>query len=191
MEQPPPSPPGETPITKKKRNPSFRRMLRDQGIDVPPVVQGVRPPDLPPKRKRNQRRPGKKRAKKRKAEAAAAAESSSTTAAPADLDPAAVSSPAASSSSTACPSPAARPSPPAPTSPPLLPATVALPAAVSPSVAAPSPSPARAPTINKPSSSHKEVTEPGDEQVWDPVDPLGLFDELEGPLDWPSEGLFD
>lgn len=26
---------------------------------------------------------------------------------------------------------------------------------------------------------------------WDPVDPLGLFDEMEGPLDWPSEGLWD
>ncbi|CRL21390.1 unnamed protein product [Penicillium camemberti] len=30
-----------------------------------------------------------------------------------------------------------------------------------------------------------------DNVVRDPVDPLGLFDELEGPLDWPSEGLFD
>jgi hypothetical protein len=26
---------------------------------------------------------------------------------------------------------------------------------------------------------------------WDAIDPLELFDELEGPLDWPSEGLFD
>ncbi|KAJ5362085.1 hypothetical protein N7541_002929 [Penicillium brevicompactum] len=26
---------------------------------------------------------------------------------------------------------------------------------------------------------------------WNPADPLGLFDELEGPLDWSSQGLFD
>lgn len=25
---------------------------------------------------------------------------------------------------------------------------------------------------------------------WDPVDPLGLFDCLEGPLDWPSDVYF-
>lgn len=30
-----------------------------------------------------------------------------------------------------------------------------------------------------------------DNVEWDPIDPLGLFDELEGPLDWPSEGLWD
>ena len=39
-------------------------------------------------------------------------------------------------------------------------------------------------------ANHKEDTENAQE-AWDPVDPLGLFDELEGPLDWPSEGLFD
>lgn len=26
---------------------------------------------------------------------------------------------------------------------------------------------------------------------WSPADPLGLFDELEGPLDWSSQGIFD
>ncbi|KAJ5448746.1 hypothetical protein N7445_003567 [Penicillium cf. griseofulvum] len=71
MENPPPA--GKTPKKKKKRNRSFHHLLRDHGIDVPPVVQGVRDPALPPKRKRNQRRHGRKRAMKRELAADAVA----------------------------------------------------------------------------------------------------------------------
>ncbi|KAI2730284.1 hypothetical protein CBS147332_2136 [Penicillium roqueforti] len=45
---------GETTKNKKKRNPSFRRYLRDHGIDVPSLVQGVRDPALPLKRKQTE-----------------------------------------------------------------------------------------------------------------------------------------
>ncbi|KAJ5169799.1 uncharacterized protein N7500_002582 [Penicillium coprophilum] len=60
MENPPS--PGKTPNKKKKRNPSFRRYLRKQGIDV---------------RRRKYRKPGRRRDSKRKKIA-------SDTAAPAD-----------------------------------------------------------------------------------------------------------
>lgn len=71
-------------------------------------------------------------------------------------------------------------------------------------VATPSPSPGAlltvspsSVTVSSPAASPAEFPQPAEEgtgadnMVWDPVDPLGLFDELEGPLDWPSEGLFD
>lgn len=71
-------------------------------------------------------------------------------------------------------------------------------------VATPSPSPgalltvsSSSVTVSSPAASPAEFPQPAEEgtgadnMVWDPVDPLGLFDELEGPLDWPSEGLFD
>lgn len=56
------------------------------------------------------------------------------------------------------------------------------------SLPAATPSPPRAPA--EPSQLASEENN-ADNVVRDPVDPLGLFDELEGPLDWPSEGLFD
>ncbi|KAJ6149084.1 hypothetical protein N7471_000283 [Penicillium samsonianum] len=161
----PPSP-RETP-KRKKRNPSFRRYLRNHGIDVPPVVQGVRDPALPPKRKRNQRRPGKKRAKKRKMEAAAAKK--------ANEEGGSVASPAASSAGSSRSAWSA--ASPRTASPP-----VVSPPAVSPPAVSPPPLPRPLP------SAHVEAD---NQYVWDPLDPLGLFDELEGPLDWPSKGLFD
>ncbi|KAI1832240.1 hypothetical protein DTO006G1_6933 [Penicillium roqueforti] len=116
---------GETPKNKKKRNPSFRRYLRDHGIDVPSLVQGVRDPALPLKRKRNHRRYRQKKAKKIETEAAAAtqknevAESADSSAIAKRsfclISPVTASSPAAPSHATPSPS---KPSPsPAVTSP--------------------------------------------------------------------------
>ncbi|KAJ5203369.1 hypothetical protein N7449_005448 [Penicillium cf. viridicatum] len=149
-----PASPGETP-KRKKRNPSLRRMLRNEGVDVPPAVQGVCNP-LPPKRERNQHKPGRKRAKKRTTTAAAA-----TNEANGPHVSAGSSSPGAGSSGAGLP------------------------------VAAPSPSPGVSLAVSSsPVALAAEETD-ADNVVWDPVDPLGLFDELEEPLDWPSEGLFD
>ncbi|CAI7659113.1 unnamed protein product [Penicillium viridicatum] len=160
---------------KKKRNPSLRRMLRNEGIDVPPVVQGVRDSTLPPKRKRNQKHPGKKRAKKIKTAAAAAA---ATAEANAPHVSAGFSAPGADSSDAGLPVVAPSPSSGISHTVSSSSATVSPPAAVPASVPSEPPQPA--------------VEEAdADNVVWDPVDPLGLFDELEGPLDWPSEGLFD
>ncbi|CAI7571794.1 unnamed protein product [Penicillium glandicola] len=210
-----PASPGETPKKKKKRNPSFRRYLGNNGIEVPPVVQGQRDPSFPLKRKRNQRRPGKKGAKKRKAAAAAAAASATNDESDSDSGSSDAVSPAAVSPSLAgSPSLIAV----------LSPTATTLPAATSPPVVSPSntavPSPAVSSshtavssltrTLDKSSSRSADIPDvlraeaetslasqsaPEETEsvkaVWDPVDPLGLFDELEGPLDWPSEGLFD
>ncbi|KAJ5522336.1 hypothetical protein N7527_006451 [Penicillium freii] len=173
-----PASPGETP-KKKKRNPSLRRMLRNEGVDVPPVVHGLRDPNLPPKRKRNQKYPGKKRAKKIKTAAAAAA-AAATNEANAPHVSAGSSAPGADSSDVG--SPVVAPSPSSGISHTVSSSSVT----VSPPAAAPSPASAPA----EPPKPAEEKAD-ADNVVWDPVDPLGLFDELEGPLDWPSEGLFD
>ncbi|KAJ5868749.1 hypothetical protein N7534_003302 [Penicillium rubens] len=54
----------------------------------------------------------------------------------------------------------------------------------------PTSSAGQSPSPSRVEGNHEEDTDNAQEG-WDPVDPLGLFDELEGPLDWPSEGLFD
>ncbi|KAJ5700614.1 hypothetical protein N7536_003627 [Penicillium majusculum] len=189
METEGPPSPGETP-NKKKRNPSFRRALRKQGIDVPPVVPRTRDPALPPKRKRSYRKPGRKRAIKRKkteaeaAAAAAAGETNGTSTANPPVAPTTDShseSPiVVSSSSSSSPSPSPSPTP-----------DVLLDFSSSPASASPpgaTPSPPNAPAEHSQSAPEENNA---DNVVWDPVDPLGLFDELGGPLDWLSEGLFD
>ncbi|KAJ6189702.1 hypothetical protein N7519_004610 [Penicillium mononematosum] len=55
----------------------------------------------------------------------------------------------------------------------------------------PSASPSLAPEALPPSIGREPAPSPTEAAtLWDPVDPLGLFDELEGPLHWPSQGLF-
>ncbi|KAJ5700615.1 hypothetical protein N7536_003628 [Penicillium majusculum] len=162
------------PPKKRKRNPSFRKMLRNEGVDVE-----VRPAGLPPKRKRNQKRPSKKRAKKRKMAAAAAA---ATAANEANEPHVSVGSSAPVAGSSGVDSPVVAPSPsPSPSlslTPDVSLGVSSSPAEASSPVATPSP-------LNAPAEpSQPAPEETGAENVvWDPVDPLGLFDELEGPLD--------
>ncbi|KAJ5597445.1 hypothetical protein N7537_007529 [Penicillium hordei] len=165
-----PASPGETPQN-KKRNPSFRQMLRNQGLEIDPVVQGVRDPKLPPKRKRNQKHPGKKIAKKMKMAAAAAAAATTTNEASGPIVSAGSSVHGAGSSGASSPF---RLTSRLPISP-CLPLRLCYPPLVCP--------------LRPPQLAAEETD--ADTVVWDRVDPLGLFDELEGPLDWLSEGLFD
>ncbi|CAI7629980.1 unnamed protein product [Penicillium discolor] len=186
MEMQGPPSPGETP-NKKKRNPSFRRALRKQGMDVPPVVPRTRDPALPPKRKRSYRKPARQRANKRKqteAEAAAAAAAGETNGTSTANPPVAPATDSQSESLIVVSSSASSSPSPSPT------ANVSLDISSSPASA---PSPSATPSPNAPAESSQSAPEENDadNMVWDPVDPLGLFDELEGPLDWPSEGPFD
>ncbi|OQE15838.1 hypothetical protein PENFLA_c030G08891 [Penicillium flavigenum] len=164
MEEPPS--PHETPA-KKKRNPSFRRTLREQGIDVPPITQRQRDPALPPKRKRKYCHPGRHRANKRKKEAAGEAVSPANNDIPEpDNPPAAVTT---DSGSATIQSPVTPPA--------------SLVAASSPSGEESSPkstsSAGRPPSPRRVEGNNEGVTDNAQE-AWDPVDPLGLFDKLEG-----------
>ncbi|KAJ5823551.1 hypothetical protein N7447_005891 [Penicillium robsamsonii] len=164
---------GETP-QKKKQNACLRRILRKQGAEVPPVPPGTYDPDLPPKRKRTHRKPGRHTANKRKKISAAAAVPTDEGNESSTLDDSSAAGPADSRPH----SPASGTVPSTVTSRP----TVPSPTLVSPAVALTSPLAEKAAMIDDGRESENVV--------WDPVDPLGLFDELEGPLDWPSEGLF-
>ncbi|KAJ5374656.1 hypothetical protein N7517_006662 [Penicillium concentricum] len=189
MEQP--RSPGEAP-SKAKRKPSLRRYLRKQGIEVPPVVPRTRDSALPPKRKRSYRRPNRRRANKKKKLAAGGAAAtdednvlSSSAASPAaEATSSSSSSPVAASPPVVLPSPAPVSSPAAPS----LPVAPSSPAV--PSLPAPEPAKPSAPHVGTQSTTVAKI-EAANQYVCDPVDPLGLFDELEGPLEWPSEGLFD
>ncbi|KAJ5779708.1 hypothetical protein N7457_007428 [Penicillium paradoxum] len=184
---------------KKKKKASFRRKLREAGIEVPPVVPRQRDSALPPKvkRKRAYSRAGRKRANKRK-KAAAASEETTEPGPEASVTPDAspVTSPVASPVVEPVALPVASPVASSVASSAALPvaSSVALPVA-SP-VVSPVPS-LSANVISQPEVPAENVDKQNEEAaddekvVWDPIDPLGLFDELEGPLNWPSEDLWD